>query len=57
MLATMNNIKSGDNVLILWNNSDPNDLSNLVNEIQNVNASVVLENSSMIAEGELIFYF
>lgn len=53
----MNNIKSGDNVLILWNNSDPNDLSNLVNEIKNVNASVVLENSSMIAEGELFFTF
>ncbi|CAH2266375.1 jg9139 [Pararge aegeria aegeria] len=46
----MNNIKSGNNVLILWNNNDPNDLSNLVNEIQKLNASVVLENSSMIAE-------
>ncbi|XP_045766679.1 anamorsin homolog [Maniola jurtina] len=47
----MNKIKSGDNVLILWNENDPNDLSNLVNEIQSVKASVVLENSSMIAEG------
>ncbi|XP_034831059.1 anamorsin homolog [Maniola hyperantus] len=47
----MNYIKNGDNVLILWNNNDPNDLSNLVSEIQSVKASVVLENSSMIAEG------
>ncbi|XP_023946533.1 anamorsin homolog [Bicyclus anynana] len=46
----MHNIKNGDNVLILWNNNDPNDLSNLVNEIQSSNASVVLENSSVISE-------
>lgn len=48
----MNNIKSGDNVLIVWSNSESNEISNLVNEIQRIgNTSVVLENSSMIAEG------
>lgn len=47
----MNNIKSGDNVLIVWSNSEPNEISNLVNEIQRIgNTSVVLENSSMLTE-------
>nr|XP_026499306.1 anamorsin homolog [Vanessa tameamea] len=47
----MDNIKNGDNVLIVWSDSEPNEISNLVNKIQSVaNTSVVLENSNMIAE-------
>lgn len=48
----MNNIKSGDNVLVIWNGSDQNDLSNVVNEIKTFTKSgnVVLENSEMITE-------
>ncbi|XP_049874328.1 anamorsin homolog [Pectinophora gossypiella] len=46
----MNHIKSGNNVLIVWKNSEQSDISNLVNELQSVNASFVLENSEMITE-------
>lgn len=47
----MDYIKSGANVLIIWNNNEPTELSNLVNQIQSIaNTSVVLENSNMIAE-------
>lgn len=54
----MNNIKSGDNVLIVWSNSEPNEISNLVNQIKSIgNTSVVLENSSMIAEGAWRYFF
>ncbi|XP_059053817.1 anamorsin homolog [Achroia grisella] len=48
----MNNIRDSDNVLIIWKNSEPNDLSNLVNEIKILSrtGNVVLENSEMITE-------
>ncbi|XP_050351623.1 anamorsin homolog [Nymphalis io] len=52
----MDNIKSGDNVLIVWSNSEPNKISELVNKIQGLaNTSVVLENSSMITEASRPF--
>lgn len=49
----MDIIKSGDNVLLIWNNNEPSEISNLVKEIQSIqNVSVAMENSNMIAEGE-----
>ncbi|XP_032520624.2 anamorsin homolog [Danaus plexippus] len=48
----MDIIKSGDNVLLIWNNNEPSEISNLVKEIQSIqNVSVAMENSNMIAEG------
>ncbi|XP_041986675.1 anamorsin homolog [Aricia agestis] len=45
----MDNLKDSDNVLIIWNEAEQVDLTNLVNEIKSVtNAPVVLENSNMI---------
>ncbi|KAH9630473.1 hypothetical protein HF086_017011 [Spodoptera exigua] len=48
----MENLKSGDNVLIIWNNDSKNSISNLVEEIKSIigNGSFVLENSEMITE-------
>ncbi|XP_035445352.2 anamorsin homolog [Spodoptera frugiperda] len=48
----MENVKSGDNVLIIWNNDNQSSISNLVEEIKSLigNGSVVLENSEMITE-------
>ncbi|CAH2039488.1 unnamed protein product, partial [Iphiclides podalirius] len=45
-------LKSGQNVLIIWNNSEQNDISNIVNEVKSavVEGNVCLENSSMISE-------
>lgn len=45
-------LKSGDNVLIIWNNSEQNDIANFVNEVKCAvnDGNVFLENSSMIAE-------
>lgn len=50
----MENVKSGDNVLIIWNNDNQSSISNLVEEIKSLigNGSVVLENSEMITECE-----
>ncbi|GBP50688.1 Anamorsin homolog [Eumeta japonica] len=46
----MEKIKNGQNVLLIWNNNDQKEITELVNEIQgNSNGkSVVLENSEMI---------
>ncbi|KAM3966139.1 cytokine induced apoptosis inhibitor 1 [Aphomia sociella] len=48
----MNNIRNGNSVLIIWNKSEQNDLSSLVNEIKNASKTgeVFLENSEMITE-------
>lgn len=48
----MNNIKSSDNVLIIWKNGDQNGIKNFVEQIQGLakNGSVFLENSEMITE-------
>ncbi|XP_026738073.1 anamorsin homolog isoform X2 [Trichoplusia ni] len=48
----MDNVKAGDNVLVIWNSDNQSSISNLVEEIKAVikNGSVVLENSEMITE-------
>lgn len=48
----MENIKLGDNVLIIWNKDDQSNISKFVEEINGIvrNGSVVLENSEMIIE-------
>ncbi|KAI8426129.1 hypothetical protein MSG28_005081 [Choristoneura fumiferana] len=48
----MYNLKSGDNVLVIWRNSEQDDLSRVVDEIKSAtnNGSIVLENSEMITE-------
>ncbi|KAJ8713579.1 hypothetical protein PYW07_013949 [Mythimna separata] len=48
----MESLKSGDNVLIIWNNDNLNSISSLVEEIKAVieNGTVALENSEMISE-------
>ncbi|XP_052754895.1 anamorsin homolog [Galleria mellonella] len=48
----MNNVCNGDNVLIIWKNSDQNDLNSLVNKIKSISETgiIVLENSEMITE-------
>ncbi|CAH0584395.1 unnamed protein product [Chrysodeixis includens] len=48
----MDNVKAGDNVLVIWNSDNNSSISNLVEEIKAVikNGSVVLENSEMITE-------
>lgn len=49
----MNNIKSGDNVLVIWKNSSQDDIGNLVNQIQGISGgNIILENSDMITECE-----
>lgn len=54
----MNNIKSGDNVLVIWKNSSQDDIGNLVNQIQSVSGgNIILENSDMITECEEIHLF
>lgn len=48
----MENIKSGDRVLLVWNNSGENEINDIVNEILNItNIPPILENSAMITEG------
>lgn len=48
----MNNLKSGDSVLIIWNNCDQTSLKSLVDEIKNLtkDGAVVLENTGMITK-------
>lgn len=48
----MENIKAGDNVLVIWNNDVQSAISKLVEEIKGIvqNGTVVLENSEMITE-------
>ncbi|CAB3238057.1 unnamed protein product [Arctia plantaginis] len=48
----MENIKAGDNVLVIWNNDVQSAISKLVEEISGMvqNGTVVLENSEMITE-------
>lgn len=48
----MENIKLGDNVLIIWNKDDQSNISKFVEEINGIvrNGSVDLENSEMIIE-------
>ncbi|XP_075978963.1 cytokine induced apoptosis inhibitor 1 [Anticarsia gemmatalis] len=48
----MENIKAGDNVLVIWNKDNQEGISNLVDDIKGLvqNGSVVLENSEMITE-------
>ncbi|XP_026316885.1 anamorsin homolog [Hyposmocoma kahamanoa] len=47
----MNNIKIGDNVLVIWKNSSQDDIGNLVNQIQGISGgNIILENSDMITE-------
>lgn len=54
-MATMNNIKSGDNVLMIWKINTQDDIGNLVNQIQGVSGgNIILENSDMITECEEI---
>lgn len=51
----MNNIKIGDNVLVIWKNSSQDDIGNLVNQIQGISGgNITLENSDMITECEEI---
>lgn len=48
----MDNIKQGDSVILIWNNCDQYDLTNIVTELQNrvsEGGSVVLENSERIS--------
>ncbi|CAK1544992.1 unnamed protein product [Leptosia nina] len=48
----MENIKSGDTVLLVWHNAEENEINDIVNEILNVtNIPPILENSAMITEG------
>ncbi|CAF4756502.1 unnamed protein product [Pieris macdunnoughi] len=48
----MENIKAGDRVLLVWNNSGENEINDIVNEILNItNIPPILENSAMISEG------
>lgn len=46
----MDNIKSTDNILIVWNNDSQKEIPNFVNEIKNIvsNGEVVLENSERL---------
>lgn len=55
----MDSVKSGDNVLVIWNNDNQSSISSLVEEIKTVikNGSVVLENSEMLTECKLFFIY
>ncbi|XP_021192827.2 anamorsin homolog [Helicoverpa armigera] len=48
----MENVKSGDSVLVIWNSDNQNSIGSLVEEVKAAigNGSVVLENSEMITE-------
>lgn len=49
----MNNIKIGENVLVIWKNSTQDDIGNLVNQIKGISGgNIVLENADMITECE-----
>ncbi|XP_038206321.1 anamorsin homolog [Zerene cesonia] len=48
----MENIKTGDSVLLIWNDTNESEIEKIFNEIQKItNVPVVLENSAMITEG------
>lgn len=50
----MDFVKKGDNILVIWNNSEQNDIANFVNEIKSIatEGNVFLENSTMISDSE-----
>ncbi|CAG4949943.1 anamorsin homolog [Colias croceus] len=48
----MENIKTGDSVLLIWNDTNESEIEKIFNDIQKItNIPVVLENSAMITEG------
>lgn len=51
----MDNLKNGDNVLIIWKNDSQGNITSLIEDVKKVIQSdtVVLENSDMITEGKL----
>lgn len=55
----MENIKAGDNVLVIWNKDDQSSISELVEKLKEIvqNGSVVLENSEMIGESKFLCDF